>query len=199
MLLGCVQEDKSQQNALGLFKSVFASRSQALVREEQARLAEEKEAARWAPKKPGRPKTYASRLPKSMRKPVPANTAAYSNAHTGLDMRVARAVFAHSAQFGALEKETWHGMKTHMTDGMCLQLQDTPGIKGQYAVKGQEDSCPQALLQVMIRQGTGQVKRFAVGSRQTSEPALVLPMLAELEEGDLLLADDPYNSYFHFS
>ena len=199
MLLGAVQEDKSLQNGLNLFKNVFEARGRDALREEEARLAAEKANAAPLPKKAGRPKTYKPRLPKSMQKPVSSNTAAYSKARTGLDMRVAHAVFAHSAEFGPLEKESWHGMATHITDGTFLQLQDTPDIKRHYVVKGQENSYPQALLQVMIRQGTGQVKRFAIGSRQESELALVLPMIACLKEGDLLLGDDLYNSYYHFS
>jgi hypothetical protein len=199
MLLGCVQEDKSLQNTMNLFKKVFDSRSQALIRAEQARLAEAKANASLLPKKPGRPKGYKIRLPKTMQKPVSSNTAAYSKARTGLDMGVVSAVFAHSAQFGARETESWHGLKTHITDGTCLQLQNTPDIRSRYAVKGKHASSPQALLQVMIRQGSGQVKRFAVGSRQDSELTLILPMLAELEAGSLLLADDLYNTYYHFS
>ena len=50
----------------------------------------------------------------------------------------------------------------------------------------------------MIRQGSGQVSQFALGSRQQSELSLVIPMIKNLEKNSLLLADDLYNTYYHF-
>jgi hypothetical protein len=89
-------------------------------------------------------------------------------------------------------------MKTVIGDGTYLQLQDTEDIQSEYAVKGMESSYPQALLQVMIRQGTGQLVQFALGSRQDSELQLVIPMIKKMEKNTLLLADDLYNTYYHF-
>jgi hypothetical protein len=89
-------------------------------------------------------------------------------------------------------------MKTYITDGTYLQLQDTEDIKSQYVVKGQEESYPQALLQVLIRQGTGQVSQFVLDSRNVSELLLVIAMILNLEENSLLLADDLYNTFYHF-
>ena len=77
-------------------------------------------------------------------------------------------------------------------------MQDTKDIKSEYAVKNQEDSYPQALLQAFIRQGSGQVSQFKIASRQTSELTLVVPMIKNLDQGSLLLADDLYNTYYHF-
>jgi hypothetical protein len=56
----------------------------------------------------------------------------------------------------------------------------------------------QALLQVFIRQGTGQLSQYALGSSKHSELQLVIPMIRELKENDLLLVDDLYNTYYHF-
>ncbi|KAA6314894.1 hypothetical protein EZS27_034564 [termite gut metagenome] len=57
---------------------------------------------------------------------------------------------------------------------------------------------PQSLLHVFIRQGTGQLSQYALGSRKHSELQLVIPMIRELKENDLLLADDLSNTYYHF-
>jgi hypothetical protein len=57
---------------------------------------------------------------------------------------------------------------------------------------------PQALLQVFIRQGSGQIHDLALGNRKISELQLVLPMLEKMEGNDLLLADDLYCTYYHF-
>jgi hypothetical protein len=89
-------------------------------------------------------------------------------------------------------------MKTYIADGTYLQLQDTEDIKSQYVVKCQESSYPQALLQVLIRQGTGQISQFCLDSRQKSELSLVIPMIKKLKKNTLLLADDLYNTYYHF-
>ena len=198
MLLSAIQEDKSLQNGLNLFKTVFASRSRELLQTEEVLLKEEKQSDARNVTRAGRPKKYKSKLLKSYRQPISDNTAAYSMARKRLDKRVFEIIYEHSTDFGDCDEESWHGMRTHISDGTCLQLQDTEDIKSKFAVKGMEESYPQALLQVIIRQGTGQVAQYALGSRQESELFLVIPMIKKLEKNSLLLADDLYNTYYHF-
>jgi len=198
MLLSATREDKSLQNGLNIFKTVFEHNCKNIVDAEAEQLAQEKMKDHSVQRKPGRPKKYQSRLRKSFHKPLSTNTAGYSIARKRLDISLVNTVFDHSCDFGVLDKELWHGMKTYLTDGTYLQLQDTADIKREYFVKGQENSYPQALLQVLTRQGSGQISHFAVASRQTSELSLVVPMMRKLEENSLLLADDLYNSYYHF-
>ena len=198
MLLSAVQEDKSLQQGLNLFKLVFESRSRELQQTEEAILEEEKLSNNKTAIKAGRPKKYKSKLPKSYQQPISTNTAGYSIARKRLDKRLFELVYAHSTDFGECDEESWHGMKTFIGDGTYLQLQDTEDIKSEYTVKGMEDSYPQALLQGLIRQGTGQIAQFALGSRQQSELVLVIPMIKKLEKNSLLLADDLYNTYYHF-
>ena len=198
MLLTAIQEDKSLQSGLNLFKTVFESNSHLIFQEEADLLNAEKIKDSQLPVKAGRPKKYKSQLPKSYRNLLSDNTAGYSTARKNLDVSIFEDVFKYSADFGDLDKERWHGMLTFVGDGTYLQLQDTDDIKSEYVVKNQEDSYPQALLQVLIRQGTGQVSRFALGSRDVSELFLVIPMIRNLEENSLLLADDLYNTYYHF-
>jgi hypothetical protein len=198
MLLSAIQEDKSLQQSLNVFKLVFESRSQEILLTEEALLEEEKNNDAQNALKAGRPKKYKSKLPKSYQQPISTNTAGYSIARKRLDKRIFETVYAHSTDFGEFDKESWHGMKTVIGDGTYLQLQDTEDIKSQYVVKGQEDSYPQALLQVMIRQGTGQIAQYALGCRHESELLLVIPMIKKLKKNYLLLADDLYNTYYHF-
>ena len=198
MLLNSVQEDKSLQNGLNLFKSVFESNSKAIVQAEEKQLEAEKIRDRESGRKAGRPKQYKSRLPQSCHQPLSNSTAGYATARKNLDMSLIEMVYASSTDFGALDKESWYGMKTYISDGTYLQLQDTEDIKSHYVVTGQESSYPQALLQVFIRQGTGQVSQFALASRHESELSLVIPMIKNLEANSLLLADDLYNTYYHF-
>ena len=198
MLLTAIQEDKSLQNGLNLFKTVFESNSKAIIQAEASLLNTEKINDSKHVQKAGRPKQYKFRLPKRYHKPLSNSTAGYSIARKNLDKGIIEDVYSHSTDFGRLDNESWHGMKTFISDGTYLQLQETDDIKSEYAVKGQEESYPQALLQVLIRQGTGQVSQYALGSRQVSELQLVLPMINNLEANSLLLADDLYNTYYHF-
>ena len=198
MLLTAVQEDKSLQSWVNLFKYYY-ERQSALIRLKEAELlGKERLSDSLKAKKAGRPKQYKSKLRKSITGEVKRQTVAYNNARQRLPQELVDLVYARSKDFGALEQEEWHGMLTFITDGTYLQLQDTEDIKGEYpAIKG-DGSYPQALLQVLIRQGSGQVWDYAVGSRKVSELQLVIPMLEKLEGGSLLLADDLYNTYFHF-
>lgn len=149
-------------------------------------------------KKAGRPKRYKSKLNKSITNEVKSQTVACNNARQRLPLELVDLVYRNSTDFGELDREKWHGMRTFITDGTYLQLQDTEDIKESYPVIREEGSYPQALLQVMIRQGSGQIWDYAPGSRKVSELQLVIPMLNNLEEASLLLADDLYNTYFHF-
>ena len=198
MLLTAIQEDKSLQSGLNIFKTVFESNSHIIYQEEADQLNAEKIKDSQLPVKAGRPRQYKSRLPKSYRNPLSENTAGYSTARKNLDTSIFEDVFKYSADFGDLDNERWHGMKTYIGDGAYIQLQDTEDIRSEYVVKNREDSYPQALLQVLIRQGTGQVSQFALGSRNVSELLLVVPMIRNLEENSLFLADDLYNTYYHF-
>jgi len=198
MLLSATQEDKSLQNGLNLFKTVFEHNCREMVAAEAEQLKQEKNKDTLLRRTPGQPKKYRSRLPKSYHKPLSNSTAGYSIARKRLDITLVNTVYEHSCDFGPLDNESWHGMKTCITDGTYLQLQDTEDIKSEYTVKGQDDSCPQALLQVLIRQGSGQISQFEISSRQTSELTLIIPMINKLEKNSLLLADDLYNSYYHF-
>ena len=198
MLLAAIQEDKSLQNGLNLFRTVFESDCAFLMQVEANRIAAEKMNDSRGPAKAGRPRQYKSRLPKRYQSPLSDSTAGYSIARKNLDINIVKDVYMHSTDFGDLDRERWHGMKTFIGDGTCLQLQDTADIKSQYQVKGQEDSFPQALLQVLIGQGTGQISQYAPGSRSVSELCLVIPMINNLEENSLLLAGDLYNTYYHF-
>ena len=198
MLLSATKEDKSLQEGLNSFKTVFEHNSQKVFHAEAQQLQQKRLADSLVKRGRGRPKKYQSRLPKSHQKPLSYSTSGYSTARTNLDVSLVQSVFEHSADFGQLDNESWHGMKTYISDGTYIQLQDTEDIRSEYVVKGQEDSYPQALLQCLIRQGSGQISQFAIASRQVSELSLVVPMIQKLEKKSLLLADDLYNSYYHF-
>lgn len=198
MLLSAVNEDKSLQHGLNLFKVVFASKSRQAVHEEDVLLQAEKVKDAQSPRKAGRPKQYKSKLPKCYHQPLSDSTAGYATARENLDKSIFETVYQHSTDFGTLDNECWYGMKTFISDGTYQQLQDTEDIRTEFTVKGQEASYPQSLLQVMIRQGAGHISQFALSNRGQSELTLIVPMIRKLEPDSLLLADDLYNTYYHF-
>lgn len=149
--------------------------------------------------KTGRPKSYKSKLAKSKTKELSSNTVSYSIARGRLPHELVEIVYKHSTDFGDLSAESWHGMKTHITDGTYLQLQETESIKKEFPVMDGDGAYPQALLQVFIRQGSGQITNYGLGNRSQSELQLIIPMINQLQPMDLLLADDLYNTYYHFS
>jgi hypothetical protein len=159
---------------------------------EAEQFALEREAAVHAPKKIGRPKMYnKSHLPKTYQIPLSNSTAAYSNARQKLSVEVVKTAFSCSADFGDSDKESWHGMKTFISDGTYLQLQDSEDIRKAFAVKNMEDSYPQALLQVMIRQGSGQISQMALSntrSRSTrSVPIAVIDRYRKIYDRPVVL------------
>jgi hypothetical protein len=198
MLLTATREDKSMQEAVNIFKHYYERQSAYIQEKEAEALAEEKTSDLLKGKKPGRPKKYKSKLGRSITNKVKSQTVAYNNARQRLPKELVDLVYAASRDFGDSDTESWHGMRTFITDGTYLQLQDTEDVKKQYPVMKGDGSYPQALLQVLIRQGGGQVSDYALGSRKISELRLVIPMINGLEPDSLLLADDLYNTYYHF-
>lgn len=89
-------------------------------------------------------------------------------------------------------------MNIFITDGTYFQMQDTKELRKKYFVKDGDNACPQGLLQVILQQGSGQVCNFKVGTRHQSELELIRPLIEDLPEGSLLLADDLYSTYAVF-
>jgi hypothetical protein len=199
MIFTGVQEDKSLQNTVNIFNEKYESDCRLLRQREAALLLESKKKDSKKKKQRGRPRQYKSKLPKSKIKTLSNSTVAYTNARTRLPKELLRLVFEQTNNPTDIMEEQWHGFRTFITDGTYLQLQDTPIIREMYPPMESNGMFPQALLQVFIRQGSGQICDFALGSRKTSELKLVLSMLNRLQPDDLLLADDLYNSYYIFS
>jgi hypothetical protein len=198
MLLTATQEDKSLQHSVDIFKHMYESQSAHIRSMEAEALEKEKHADMLGGKKSGRPKKYKSKLSKSITNEVKTQTVAYSNARKRLPMDLINSVYNKSKDFGEFDNESWHGMRTYITDGTYLQLQDTEDIKGEYPIMKENGAYPQALLQIIVRQGSGQIWDYALGNRTMSELELVVPMFNGMELGYLLLADALYNCYYHF-
>ena len=198
MIFTGVQEDKSLQNTVNIFNEKYENECKILAERESELLLKLKEESSKQEKKKGRPRKYKSKIPKSKNRILSDSTVAYSKARSRLPNDLLRFIFDKTNQRFDPNQENWHGMRTFITDGTYCQLQDTPAIRKKYPPMENNGMFPQALLQVFIRQGSGHIHDYGLENRKMSELELVLPMLKKLQAGDLLLADDLYNTYYHF-
>ena len=200
MLLSAFNEDKPLKQSVNTFKEVFELKGYQLQQKEALQLEQAKQEQRFyeRPNRRGRPNLYGSRLPKSKIKEVSDNTAAYAKARGRVDMELVKKIFAYSADCKALKAKQWHGMDVAVTDGTFFQMQDTACLRKKYYVKQGDKAYPQGLLQTVLRQGSGQIVDFAIGTRHQSEIELVQPLIEKLPAGNLLLADDLYSTYAIF-
>ena len=78
MLVTAVSEDKSLKQSVNIFKEIFESRGEHILKKEREELENKRLIDSTIDKKMGRPKLYQSQLPKSKTQPLSDNTAAYS-------------------------------------------------------------------------------------------------------------------------
>lgn len=200
MVLTAIQEDKTLHNSVALYYTIHQQK-QALVRQEKDKemklLREADEALGIV--KAGRPKKYAVKLSKSLSKNISLNTAAYSKARDRVPMSLVESLFKNSLLQDVDNPYTyWNGYKVLIGDGTYIQMQDSPSIRKKYEVKHKGEASagyPQALVEVLIERGTGQISNYTVSNRHTSELALFYDMLDDVPKGALLLLDDLYNCY----
>jgi len=199
MLVSAVREDKSLKESVNVFKEVFESRGAYMKEKEKSELEQERVTDAAIKNKSGRPKLYQSHLAKSKTKVISDNTAAYTKARQRLDYDLVKTVFDYSKDFSSIKQPLWYDMKTYNTDGTYIQMQDSGELREKYHVKEGDNTYPQALLQGIVQQGTGQIICFEIGTRHQSELELVSKLMYHLAKNSLLLADDLYNCYAIFA
>ena len=200
MLLTSVQEDKTLKNSVDLFYFLHQKRKEQ-VRQQQEQVIQvqrDKENQHLA-KQVGRPRKYKVQIPRSLEKDISLNTAAYSKARDRVPIELAESLFKASLIDQAKNSYShWYGYQVFEGDGTYVQMQDTPTLRKMYEVKHNgigSEGYPQGLLEVVIERGTGQLFRFKLSNRHTSELAMFYEMLDELPPGSLLLLDDLYNCF----
>lgn len=198
MILSATQEDKSLQHAVNLFSEIHQRSSERMKKLHQ----EQPIRGRGRPKK-GTLGGRRQRVAKSKIKPISEDTSAFSQARIRLDPALVDAVFKASGAFECTAVEKWRGLEVFMTDGTYIETQDTRALRAVYDVRDKKGKSvtpyPQALLQAIVKQSTGAVTDFQLGTRHVSELALAWPMVGRLPAHSVLLADDLYNTYAFFS
>ena len=200
MVLTSVQQDKTLKNSVDLYYMIHQKRKIRVIDSIEKSLQEQKEEdSKSLIKKVGRPKKYLLNIPKSKKKDISLNTAAYSKARDRVPLELANELFKASRIENANNCYShWHGYRVFSGDGTYVQMQDTESIREKYEVKHNgigSNGYPQGLLEVVLERGTGQLYSYRLSNRHVSELALFYEMLDEIPPKSLLLLDDLYNCY----
>ncbi len=197
MLLTSTLDDKSLKNSVTLFYVLHQRNRIAMERKLKLQAEVQKEKDKNKPVLRGRPKKHEVKLLKSKADDISLNTAGYSKARKRLPIHLTASLFESSKIKGAENNYShWHNLKVLEADGTYLQLQDTPEIRKAFPIKSShEGAYPQALLEVVIERGTGQIFNYKLSNRSVSELALLNGLLDEIPKDHILLMDDLYNCY----
>jgi len=139
------------------------------------------------------------------RKPCSSNTGAYCRARAKLPEKVLRRLTLHMAtgcQQEAPAEWLWHGRHVKLVDGTTVSMPDTHANQAAYPQQAGQDEglgFPLVRMVLLFSLATGMLCDMAMGpyqGKETGEPALFRELLDRLAEGDIVLADRYYCSYF---
>ena len=136
---------------------------------------------------------------------IPFTAAAYCLARKKLPL----ALFEHLLQrvCDALYPEIqdsarWHGHRTWTLDGSSFSMPDTPALQAHFGQpSGQAKGCgfPVAHMLALFHAGTGLLLRVLASPLRTHDMRHAATMHAELDEGDILIADRGFASFGHLA
>ena len=204
MIYSATQADKTLQNAVNIFGRIHQNNSVRLITEAESAMEIEKiEDLENTEVRRGPKKKYKLKIPKSKTSEISVNTAAYSKARKRINFELLRGIFEKTRE-NTDSAYSWYGMKTYITDGTYVQMQDTEDLQKLYSVKHTDkeasvDNYPQGLVQAIIEQGSGFIHDYALSNRHTSELFLIYQLMQSIPKNSLLLADDLYNCFAIFA
>jgi hypothetical protein len=100
------------------------------------------------------------------------------------------------------EAERWCGHRVWLLDGSSCSMPDTPALQDAFGQPGaQKPGCgfPVAHLLALFHAGTGLLQKVLTAPLRTHDLADAWRMQAELEPGDVLLADRGFCSFAHLA
>src|SRR6266542_540559 len=137
-----------------------------------------------------------------------ADTSAYCKARTrlpeGVIVRLTRST-GRQIQDEAPPAWRWQGRTVKVADGSTVSMPDTPANQAAYPQSASQQpglGFPIARIVVLFSLAVGTVLNAALGryqGKQTGETALFRTLHDDLEEGDILLADRYYGSYWELA
>ena len=139
------------------------------------------------------------------RPPCAKNSGAYCRARAKIPTRVIRGLATRTA--GRAERRLpeawlWRGRHVKLVDGFTVSLPDTPANQHEYPQANTQQpgvGFPIARCVVLLSLATGMAADLEMGpyaGKETGETALLRALLERLHDGDVLLADRHYCSYF---
>jgi putative transposase len=139
------------------------------------------------------------------RRPCSSNTGAYCRARAKLSEkaieRLTREV-ACGCEQQVPARWLWHGRHVQLVDGTTVSMPDTPENQAAYPQNPAQKKglgFPIARMVVLLSLATAMLTGMAMGpyqGKETGELALLRELLDQFREGDILLADRHYCTYF---
>ncbi|MCJ7549046.1 MAG: IS4 family transposase [Anaerolineae bacterium] len=139
------------------------------------------------------------------RKPCSGNTGAYCRARARLPEKVLRRLtlrVAAGCEEAVPREWLWHGRHVKLVDGTTVSMPDTDANQAEYPQQTSQEpglGFPIVRMVLLFSLATGMLCDLAMGpyqGKETGEPALFRELLDRLVEGDIVLADRFYCSYF---
>ena len=139
------------------------------------------------------------------RRPCSDNSGTYCKARAKLPEPVLRRLVydvADGCEHAVPEEWLWYGRHVKLVDGTTVSMPDTPENQAAYPqTSSQEEGLgfPMARLVVLISLATAMITGMAIGpcsGKETGEMALFRELFDRLEQGDIVLGDRYFCSYF---
>ena len=139
------------------------------------------------------------------RPPCAKNSGAYCRARAKIPTPVIRRLATQTAERAEQQlpkRWRWRGRHVKLVDGFTVSMPDTPANQQEYPQPNTQKpglGFPLARCVVLLSLASGMVADLEIGpyaGKETGETALLRAMLARLQDGDIVLADRHYCSYF---
>lgn len=137
--------------------------------------------------------------------PCSLNTGPYCKARQRLPLPLIERLAAEAGERLEMASDPawkWRGRAVKLLDGTTVSMPDTPANQAEYPQSGEQKpglGFPLTMLVALISLSSGAVLRWANGpchGKGTGEPALFRSLMPHLSEGDIILADRFYCTYF---
>lgn len=131
-----------------------------------------------------------------------SNTAAYCKARARLREEQLQEAAEHVGQSideKSMKSWLWCGRSVKLVDGTTISMPDTEANQKAYPQNTAQKpglGYPIARVLVVISLATGAIVRLAMGTYRTSEYTLLRSLLSSFSPGDVILADQFFDSYF---
>ena len=139
------------------------------------------------------------------RPPCAKNSGAYCRARAKIPTRVIRRLVTETADRaeGRVPRAwLWHGRHVKLVDGFTVSMPDTAANQREYPQPNTQKpgvGFPLARCVVLLSLATGMAADLEIGpyaGKETGETALLRALLHRLQDGEIVLADRHYCSYF---